>query len=103
MYTCNKPDVSCRLPVVLVGNKKDLHMDRVVTEEEGRRLADSWKAIFLEASAKQNEVTSKKVSSFLSFLLLFFKHLFLILFYFLILNNLLLFLSVLILITHNGM
>jgi len=51
------------VPVVLVGNKKDLHMDRVVTQEEGRRLADSWKAVFLEASAKQNEVTSKKVSS----------------------------------------
>jgi len=51
------------VPVVLVGNKKDLHMDRVVTQEEGRKLADSWKAVFLEASAKQNEVTSKKVSS----------------------------------------
>lgn len=50
------------VPVVLVGNKKDLHMDRVVTQEEGRKLADSWKAVFLEASAKQNEVTSKKVS-----------------------------------------
>ncbi|XP_060872386.1 GTP-binding protein Rheb homolog [Metopolophium dirhodum] len=43
------------IPVVLVGNKKDLHMDRVVTQEEGRKLADSWKAGFLEASAKQNE------------------------------------------------
>ncbi|KAL4089450.1 hypothetical protein QTP88_024485 [Uroleucon formosanum] len=43
------------VPVVLVGNKKDLHMDRVVTQEEGRKLADSWKAVFLEASAKQNE------------------------------------------------
>ncbi|XP_015369188.1 PREDICTED: GTP-binding protein Rheb homolog isoform X1 [Diuraphis noxia] len=48
------------VPVVLVGNKKDLHMNRVVTQEEGRKLADSWKAVFLEASAKQNEVTSKK-------------------------------------------
>lgn len=50
------------VPVVLVGNKKDLHMNRVVTQEEGHRLADTWKAVFLEASAKQNEVTSKKVS-----------------------------------------
>lgn len=50
------------MPVVLVGNKKDLHMNRVVTQEEGHRLADTWKAVFLEASAKQNEVTSKKVS-----------------------------------------
>jgi len=50
------------VPVVLVGNKKDLQMDRVITQEEGHRLADSWKAVFLEASAKQNEVTSKKVN-----------------------------------------
>lgn len=50
--------------MVLVGNKKDLHMDRVVTQEEGRKLAHAWKAVFLEASAKQNEVTSKiKVKS----------------------------------------
>lgn len=47
------------VPVVLVGNKKDLHMDRVVSEDEGRRLAVSWKAVFLEASAKQNEVSLK--------------------------------------------
>jgi len=46
------------VPVVLVGNKKDLHMNRVVSQEEGRKLADSWKAVFLEASAKQNEVSS---------------------------------------------
>jgi len=51
------------VPVVVVANKKDLHMDRVVTQEEGRKLADSWKAVFLEASAKQNEVTSIKVNS----------------------------------------
>jgi Ras family protein len=51
------------VPVVLVGNKKDLQMDRVITQEEGHRLADSWKAVFLEASAKQNEVTSKKCVS----------------------------------------
>jgi len=37
-------------------------MNRVITHEEGHRLADMWKAVFLEASAKQNEVTSKKVS-----------------------------------------
>ncbi|XP_060859249.1 GTP-binding protein Rheb-like [Metopolophium dirhodum] len=48
------------VPIVLVGHKKDLHMDRVVTQEEGRKLADSWNAEFFEASAKQNEVKSKK-------------------------------------------
>lgn len=43
------------VPIVLVGNKTDLHMERVVTTEEGRHLADAWKAAFLETSAKQNE------------------------------------------------
>ncbi|XP_065337866.1 GTP-binding protein Rheb homolog [Cloeon dipterum] len=43
------------VPIVLVGNKTDLHMERVISAEEGRRLADSWKAAFLETSAKQNE------------------------------------------------
>lgn len=50
------------IPVVLVGNKSDLEMHRVVSEEEGRRLADSWKGVFLESSAKNNEVTYRKVS-----------------------------------------
>lgn len=43
------------VPIVLVGNKKDLHMERMISVEEGKRLADSWKVAFLEASAKQNE------------------------------------------------
>lgn len=47
-------------------------MDRVVTQEEGRRLAESWKAVFLEASAKQNEVTSKKVSNCILFYFILF-------------------------------
>ncbi|XP_018565630.1 GTP-binding protein Rheb homolog isoform X2 [Anoplophora glabripennis] len=44
------------VPVVLVGNKTDLHMERMISSEEGKRLADEWKAIFLETSAKQNAV-----------------------------------------------
>ena len=40
---------------MLVGNKTDLHQERAVTFEEGKRLAENWKAIFLETSAKQNE------------------------------------------------
>lgn len=42
------------VPIVLVGNKKDLRMERVISFEDGKRLADSWKAPFLEASAKEN-------------------------------------------------
>uniref|UniRef100_A0A182N5Y2 Uncharacterized protein n=1 Tax=Anopheles dirus TaxID=7168 RepID=A0A182N5Y2_9DIPT len=43
------------VPVVLVGNKTDLHQERAVPTEEGRKLAETWKAQFLETSAKQNE------------------------------------------------
>lgn len=43
------------VPIVLVGNKTDLHQERAVTFDEGKRLAESWKATFLETSAKQNE------------------------------------------------
>ncbi|XP_044742173.1 GTP-binding protein Rheb homolog [Chrysoperla carnea] len=43
------------VPIVLVGNKTDLHMERAVSTEEGRQLAENWKAAFLETSAKQNE------------------------------------------------
>ena len=48
--------IFCSVPIVLVGNKTDLHMERMISSEEGKRLADSWKAAFLETSAKQNEV-----------------------------------------------
>lgn len=43
------------VPIVLVGNKTDLHQERAVTTDEGKKLAESWKATFLETSAKQNE------------------------------------------------
>lgn len=45
------------MPIVLVGNKKDLHMERMISYDEGKRLAESWKAGFVEASAKQNDVS----------------------------------------------
>lgn len=32
-------------------------MERMISADEGRRLADEWKAIFLETSAKQNSVS----------------------------------------------
>ncbi|KAG7267223.1 hypothetical protein CRUP_004564, partial [Coryphaenoides rupestris] len=41
------------VPIILVGNKKDLHMERVISFEQGRALAESWGAAFLESSAKE--------------------------------------------------
>jgi Ras family protein len=49
--------------VVLVGNKTDLHQERAVSFEEGKKLAESWRAQFLETSAKQNEVNSNALGS----------------------------------------
>jgi Ras family protein len=42
--------------MVLVGNKTDLHMERRVSTEEGKTLAEEMKAVFLETSAKENRV-----------------------------------------------
>ncbi|XP_069033723.1 GTP-binding protein Rheb isoform X2 [Embiotoca jacksoni] len=44
-----------QVPIILVGNKKDLHMERVISFEEGKALAESWNAAFLESSAKENQ------------------------------------------------
>ncbi|XP_065155370.1 GTP-binding protein Rheb homolog [Atheta coriaria] len=46
------------VPLVLVGNKTDLHMQRRITEEEGKKLAESWNCVFLETSAKKNSSVS---------------------------------------------
>ncbi|XP_055698824.1 GTP-binding protein Rheb homolog [Phlebotomus papatasi] len=46
---------SAHVPVVLVGNKTDLHQERAVSTDEGKKMAEAWKATFLETSAKQNE------------------------------------------------
>lgn len=43
------------VPIVLVGNKVDLHIERTVSSDEGKRVAENMRAEFLEASAKQNE------------------------------------------------
>ena len=53
-------DMLCRVPIVLVGNKKDLHMQRVVTFEMGKKLASEWNVSFIESSAKQNEVSGER-------------------------------------------
>jgi Ras family protein len=43
------------VPLVLVGNKSDLHTERRITEATGRKLAADMKAVFLETSAKDNQ------------------------------------------------
>eukprot|EP00794_Sanderia_malayensis_P002986 gene2986-3443_t len=46
---------STLLPIILVGNKTDLHMERTISLEQGKSLADSWHAVFIESSAKENK------------------------------------------------
>jgi small GTP-binding protein len=42
------------IPIILVGNKKDLSEDREVSPEAGQALAEKFNCDFLEASAKTN-------------------------------------------------
>jgi len=46
----DKPDI----PIVLVGNKKDLEEDREVSKEKGQLQAEKFGCEYLEASAKTN-------------------------------------------------
>lgn len=43
------------VPIVVVGNKSDLHIQRQVSVEEGKALAAEWKCSWTEASARHNE------------------------------------------------
>ncbi|XP_006884860.1 PREDICTED: GTPase RhebL1-like [Elephantulus edwardii] len=45
-----------RLPVVLVGNKADLSPAREAQTVEGKKLAESWGATFMESSAPENQL-----------------------------------------------
>ncbi|KAK4047224.1 GTP-binding protein [Microbotryomycetes sp. JL201] len=48
------------VPMVLVGNKSDLAVQRQVTREEGQKLAQSWgNTVFVESSARNNENVSR--------------------------------------------
>ncbi|CAG8553076.1 6150_t:CDS:2 [Paraglomus brasilianum] len=47
------------VPMVLVGNKTDLHMQRQLTPEDGRDLASKWGCSWIEASAKLHETTTR--------------------------------------------
>uniref|UniRef100_A0A2P2HZ75 GTP-binding protein Rheb homolog n=1 Tax=Hirondellea gigas TaxID=1518452 RepID=A0A2P2HZ75_9CRUS len=46
------------VPVVLVGNKTDLQKERVVSTEEGKRIAEMWGAMFIETTAKRRDTVS---------------------------------------------
>jgi len=54
------------VPIILVGNKTDLHTDRRVTHEQGKRFAEEMKAVFLETSAKENQNVSDIFTKVLS-------------------------------------
>ncbi|KAI9003106.1 small GTPase superfamily [Gaertneriomyces semiglobifer] len=43
------------VPMVLVANKLDLHLQRQVTAEEGEQCAKDWRCAFMECSAKMNQ------------------------------------------------
>jgi len=43
------------VPLILVGNKTDLHMEREVSKESGIELAKKWKGAFIETSAKERQ------------------------------------------------
>jgi len=47
------------IPIVLVGNKSDLHVDREVSVEDGKKMAEQIHAVFLETSAKNNKVLTE--------------------------------------------
>jgi Ras family protein len=45
--------------MTLVGNKSDLHLQRVISKEEGKGLAGEWDCGWTEASARHNENVSR--------------------------------------------
>jgi len=57
-----------KLPVVLVGNKTDLRMERALSTDDGKKLASEWGALFLEASAKENQKVRDIFQGILSFI-----------------------------------
>ncbi len=40
------------VPIVLIGNRTDIDIDREVTREEGKEYARQLKIVFIETSAK---------------------------------------------------
>jgi len=51
------------VPIILVGNKKDLSTERAVSIEEGKQFAAHMNAKFVEISAKQNNAVTELFES----------------------------------------
>jgi len=47
------------IPISLVGNKSDLHMQRTISRDEAMALAQEWDCAWTEASARHNENVNK--------------------------------------------
>ena len=47
-----KHGVKC--PILLVGNKQDLEDERIISYDDGKKLAESWGIEYIETSAKNN-------------------------------------------------
>ena len=52
------------VPIVIVGNKSDLHGQRQISTEEGEELAALWNCQSCESSAKHNENVGKHLLCF---------------------------------------
>merc|ERR1712150_466849 len=47
------------LPIILAGNKTDLHMEREISTSDGQQLAKKWNAPFMESTAKDLKSVTK--------------------------------------------
>ncbi|ELP94549.1 hypothetical protein EIN_050170 [Entamoeba invadens IP1] len=52
LYRVLDKDLNEHVPIALCGNKCDLEAERQVSTEEAKKLADDWKILFYETSAK---------------------------------------------------
>lgn len=54
------------VPIVLVGNKADLHLQRQVPAEDAQKLAQEWNCAALESSARLNQNITKVFETMIS-------------------------------------
>ncbi|ELP90342.1 hypothetical protein EIN_191220 [Entamoeba invadens IP1] len=54
IYRVLEKDLSEHIPIVLCGNKCDLELERQVFTNDAKKVADEWKMLFYETSAKNN-------------------------------------------------